>query len=257
MPTPVDARVGRFPDHFSSTSESYRAFRPGYPAELYDRLVALCDRRHRAWDCASGSGQAAIELARHFTHVIATDASRSQLGRATPGSFPRVVALAEHAPLRDGSVDLVAVAQALHWFRFEPFFEEVRRVTRPGGLFAAWTYLWANVGPDVDAVMRDFREREVGRFWPPEREHVNREYRDIRIPFPEISMPEMEYETEMTGHRYLGYVGTWSAVQRARSVLDDDPIDRLRAPFEEAWGPMERPRTVTWPIRFRVARVEG
>jgi ubiquinone/menaquinone biosynthesis C-methylase UbiE len=96
--------------------------------------------RRLAVDCATGSGQAAVALAEHFAAVLAVDASSSQLTRAQP--HPRVyyaASLAERLPAPDGSADLVTAAQAAHWFDFERFHAECRRVLAPGGVVAVWT----------------------------------------------------------------------------------------------------------------------
>ena len=110
-------------DHFSHASDDYRRWRPGYPDELFAWLAAMAPSRAVAWDCATGSGQAAGGLAAHFARVVATDASAAQVAEAE--AFGRVeyrVAPAEDSGLPDASVDLVTVAQALHWFEFERFF---------------------------------------------------------------------------------------------------------------------------------------
>ena len=69
--------------------------------------------------------------------MVATDASVSQLREAV--WHPRIAyraAPAENAPFAARSVDLVTVAQALHWFQIDAYFGEVRRVLVPGGLLA-------------------------------------------------------------------------------------------------------------------------
>lgn len=70
-----------FKDHFSGHAGSYARYRPDYPGELFDYLATLTPRREMALDCATGNGQAAIGLARHFERVIATDGSIAQLGK--------------------------------------------------------------------------------------------------------------------------------------------------------------------------------
>src|SRR5215831_1555408 len=143
-----------FKDHFSAHATDYRAFRPSYPAELFTFLASAAPARDLAWDCGTGNGQAAVALAEHFARVFATDASAEQVKNAEP--HPRVeyaVAPAEKCPLPDHTADLVTVAQALHWFDFDRFYAEVRRVARPGGLLAVTCYYEPSVGPGVDPVL--------------------------------------------------------------------------------------------------------
>ena len=77
-----------FRDHFASAAPAYAAFRPRYPAALFAALAEHAPGRHVAWDCATGSGQAAIGPAEHFEQVVATDASAAQLAAAL--AHPRV-----------------------------------------------------------------------------------------------------------------------------------------------------------------------
>src|SRR5690349_15303419 len=130
-----------FHDHFSGLASRYADFRPHYPAALFDYLAALVPGNAQVWDCAAGNGQASIDLAQRFSKVIATDASPEQIASATARhNVEYRVALAEQSGLADTSVDLVTVAQALHWFDLNRFFAEVQRVLKPGGVLAIWTY---------------------------------------------------------------------------------------------------------------------
>ena len=112
-----------------------------YPATLFTYLASQCTAHDRAWDCATGNGQAARSLATHFTAVIATDASEQQISNAqTCNGVSFRTAAAEDSGLDAASIDLVTVAQALHWFDIDRFFEEVNRVLKPGGILAVWCY---------------------------------------------------------------------------------------------------------------------
>src|SRR5438094_3844583 len=106
-----------FKDHFSGHAADYAKFRPNYPSKLFDYLASISPERELAWDCATGNGQAAVGLAERFAKVIATDASAQQIESAQP--YPRIsywVAPAEASRIDPDSVDLILVAQALHWF---------------------------------------------------------------------------------------------------------------------------------------------
>ena len=173
-----------FHDHFSRVSSAYAAFRPRYPEVLFERVAALASGHASAWDCGTGSGQAALDLARYFEQVWGTDASAAQLAAALP--HPRVhyrVARAEESGLLPGSVDLVTVAQALHWFDRPRFYDEVRRVVRPGGVLVAWCYDLMDIEPAIDAHIHEFYTRTVGPYWPPERSLVEARYETIEFPF--------------------------------------------------------------------------
>ena len=135
-----------FKDYFSARSDAYIRYRPSYPPSLFKWLAGLTQSHSTAWDCGCGNGQAAIGLALYFEHVIATDPSRQQIEHAL--KHQRVsysVASAEDSGIADCSVDLILAAQALHWFDFEKFYREARRVANPGSVIAA-CILWPGAG---------------------------------------------------------------------------------------------------------------
>ena len=246
-----------FKDHFSRQSNHYAIHRPGYPAELYAWLAQHAPARERVWDCATGNGQAAIGLVKHFAHVVASDGSAAQIrNRLVHERIDYLVALAEAAPLADRCCDLVTVAQSVHWFEFDRFYAEVRRVLRPGGMVAVWTYTFFSTTPAVDAVLSDFYENVVGRYWPPERRLVEAAYRTLPFPFSEIPAPEFRFECGWTLEHILGYLASWSAVQRFKQAEGHDPLTALRPAVERAWGgPPDEVRTAVWPIHVRAGRV--
>jgi SAM-dependent methyltransferase len=246
-----------FADHFSSVSAAYAAFRPRYPDSLFDFLAQAAPARDAAWDAGTGSGQAAVGLARHFTHVIATDASSSQIEHATPD--PRIryrVSPAEASDLDERSVDLVTVAQALHWFDRPRFWAEVRRVLRPGGVIAVWTYILIEIEPRIDALVRRFYRDVVGPFWPPERRITEERYQTIEFPFAEFVAPNFVIEQPVTLDDVAGYIRTWSATRRFVQQHGDDPVDGLVAELTQVWGGAPQSRLARWPVAMRIGRVE-
>jgi len=247
---------GSFKDHFSGHSSSYAAYRPGYPAELFAQLAALSPQRQRVWDCATGNGQAAIGLADHFAHIVATDASVKQLGsRRAHARIDYCAALAEAAPLPDACCDLVTVAQSVHWFQFERFYAEARRVLKAGGAIALWTYATFRIEGDIDEPIGHFYNDIVGPFWPPERRYVEAGYRTIPFPFDELPLAPIVLETRWSLEQVMNYVGTWSAVQRYREAQGSDPLPGLRTELEPLWGAPGTIRLVSWPLHMRVGRI--
>jgi SAM-dependent methyltransferase len=247
--------MGAFQDHFASAAEAYRANRPRYPSALFDFLAEAAPRRGTAWDCATGSGQAAEELGQRFARVVATDASLGQLARAPRGSRVRfAAATAEAAPVADGCVDLVTVAQALHWFQLEPFYAEVRRVLRPGGLLAVWTYNLLSVTPAVDREVRHVHDEVVGPYWPDPRQYVNTSYATLPFPFERLAVPELAMEARWSVDRLLGYIASWSAVHHYRKACGADPVAELEPRLRRAWGEAEE-REARWPLTVLATRL--
>jgi len=242
-----------FKDHFSRQAAEYAKFRPRYPKELFQWLAGVAPSTQLAWDCATGNGQAAVELAELFERVIATDASERQIGSAeahAPVEYR--VAPAEESGIDSNTVDLITVAQALHWFNLERFYAEARRVSKPGGVLAVWAYKLATVSPEIDAMVNHYYSEVVGPFWPEERVLVEK-FEELAFPFPEIAAPLFEMVAEWNAEHLIGYLRTWSATQRFMAANQRDPVEEIEGGLRTAWG--NEVRLVVWPLTARVGRV--
>lgn len=246
-----------FKDHFSRHAKDYRRYRPHYPERLFEYLASLCRSHDRAWDCGCGSGQAAHALSRYFKAVVATDASAEQIGRAEPaGGIDFRIASAERSGLEDTSVDLVLVAQALHWFDFSAFYREVGRVGRPGGVLAAVAYGLLRVDPDVDRLVDDLYRDCLEHDWPPERHHIDERYETIPFPFAELPCPDIEMSVQWDFERFAGYLETWSAVRRHRERTGRCPVKSMIGELSAAWGERGSIKTVAWPLYLKIGRID-
>jgi ubiquinone/menaquinone biosynthesis C-methylase UbiE len=250
--------MSEFKDHFSSHAAHYREARPLYPAALFKALAALAPGHDLAWDAGCGNGQASVALAAHFAHVHASDPSAEQIGNAEPNARVHYsVAPAEQCSLEDASVDLVSVAQALHWFDVARFHAEVRRVLRPGGVIAEWGYAHCSVLSGVDALCAALYSNVLGAYWPPERAHVEAAYATLEFPFEPLPMPSLEMREEWNLQQYLAYLASWSALQRFRRERGSDPLAAMSDAFSAAWGDPELPRAVRWQLFVRAGRLAG
>lgn len=242
-----------FKDHFSGRPAEYARYRPRYPDTLFEFFAACCEHRRLAWDCATGNGQAAVSLGRHFDAVIATDASATQIDSALEApSVVYRVAPAEASGITQRSVDLVTVGQALHWFDLPRFFAEVRRVLVDGGVLAVWSYALCEVDAECDALVLELYDDITGDYWPPERRLVEDGYADIVIPGEALQTPSFEMRLDWQAHDMLGYLRTWSAVQRYEAAEGSDPVARIEDRLLAAWG--TAPRPVVWPLKVLVSR---
>lgn len=245
-----------FKDHFSRQAKDYVRYRPRYPKELFAYLSSLCPEHHTAWDCATGNGQAALGLTRHFELVIATDASAAQIANAFdhPQIDYRVVP-AEACGIADHCVDLITVAQGLHWLDFAGFYREVRRVLKPGGVIAAWAYARFHISPEIDQIIDRYYGETVGAFWPPERQHIESGYQNTPFPFPEIVPPGFTIVHQWTLSDLLGYLNTWSATWRYFDATGTHPLPALADDLQPLWSDPNERKQVQWSIFMRVGRV--
>jgi ubiquinone/menaquinone biosynthesis C-methylase UbiE len=175
---------------FAAEAADYAHLRPTYPDDLFEFLATVVLSRDVAWDCATGNGQAARHLSKYFERVVATDESAEMIAQATPD--PKItysVAKAEHSGIEDHSVDLVTVAAAIHWFDLDKFYAEVRRVVKPGGAIAAWTYYTPIFDDTIDAIIRHLAHDVLGPFWDQRLHYVVDEFHDLPFPSSRWRLP--------------------------------------------------------------------
>jgi SAM-dependent methyltransferase len=243
---------------FSRVAEDHAQFRPGYPVALLDYLASIAPHRQLAWDCGCGSGRATQGLAERFVSVVGTDLSETQIALATPArDVCYRVAPAHDSGITAGTVDLVTVAQALHWFELDLFYAEVKRVLVPGGVLAVWSY--GALGSDDDeitALLDEFRTRIVGPYWPQERRHVDNGYADLPFPFEEIVGAETAFKLEISWNlpQLLGYLRSWTASEVYRQEHHRDPVLLLAARMVHLWGDAYRQHRIHWALSLRVGR---
>lgn len=236
-----------FSDHFSGDSHAYARHRPRYPDALFAWLARQAPGKVHAVDIATGNGQAAIGLAQHFIRVSAFDASATQIAAAeTRANVTYGVAPAENIPLPDGCADLITVAQALHWFDVDCFYRECRRVLKPQGLLACWSYNLLHVTPHVDALVNALYHDVLGPYWPVERRHVETGYTALPFPPNRIAAPGFAMQADWTGEHLLGYLRTWSAWKAYTGAGHPDPVNAIAVPLLHAFGSGER--RVQWPL---------
>ena len=241
-----------FKDHFSRQAGDYAKFRPRYPQELFVYLGSIVPSRHIAWDCGTGNGQAAVALASVFDRIIATDASEKQIANAQPHERVEYrVAPAENSGIKSGTVDLIMVAHALHGFDLPRFYEEVRRVLKNNGVFAASAYNLLRIEPAIDEIVNRYYYEVVGAFWPPERKLVEN-FTDLAFPFHEIEPPKIEMTTQWTLDHLIGCLRTWSSTQRFIEVTGREPLEQIADELRSVWGASRETRKVTWPLTLRV-----
>ena len=243
-------------DNFSSASDQYAKYRPAYPAGLYTWLKDSLRNAETAWDCATGNGQVAAELANFFKEVYATDISQSQLDNAIQkDNIFYSVQRAEITNFPDGCFDLITVAQAIHWFDFDAFYKEVKRVAKPGAMLVVVGYCNLVIAPQPDQIIDEFYRNIVGPFWDKERKYLDEKYETIPFLPGEIDCPVFRNTYEWTFEQLMGYLGTWSGVKHYINATGKDPLIELRKKLMPAWG-NQLTRHVEFPLLLRAARIK-
>jgi SAM-dependent methyltransferase len=238
-------------DNFSNASTEYAKFRPASPPEIYEFIYANVKNFDNAWDCGTGNGQVAVKLAERFKNVYGTDISSEQLAAATlRDNIIYRKERAEQTSLADESIDLITVGQAIHWFDFDNFYKEVRRIAKPGALIAAWTYSLLRSTPEVNAVIDHLYMDITFDYWDKERKLVDDGYSTIPFPFQEIIAPPIAIVKKLTMEQLMGFLRTWSATRHYIRANLQDPISLVKDDLKRAWGNKETIE-VQWPVHVR------
>lgn len=241
-------------DNFSAVAQSYVKYRPDYPQEMVDFVVSHVTSRELALDVGTGNGQVAEKLARHFKSVYATDISAKQLANALRrDNVFYSVSPAEKTIFKDATFDLITVAQAIHWFNFEEFYSEVKRISAPGAILAVMGYGLLSSNPESDAIIRRYHYDILGDYWDPERRYLDEDYLTIPFPFEEINAPKFSSQMQWDFDQLAGYFDTWSAASHYKRQHQEDPFDLIRDALRESW---ERNNgEVTVPMLLRIGKI--
>ena len=212
-------------DLFSGNASDYAAFRPDYPAALFQFIFNQVKKLDAAWDCGTGNGQAAKVLAEKFKAVYATDISEKQMasGFQAPNIFYST-SPAEKTLFPDQQFDLITVAQAAHWFKLDEFYKEVNRVAKPNAVVAIWGYGLLSINPTFDVALAEFYKNVIGPYWDPERKLIDQHYQTIQFPFAEIEAPNFQFAKQWDLAQLEGYLTTWSAVQKFIKANGSNPV---------------------------------
>ncbi len=237
-------------DLFSSHASQYATFRPTYPKELYDFLFSQVKSFESAWDAGTGNGQVARDLSKKFAKVFATDISDKQIENATRAENIFYSVAGETTSFSDKSFDLICVAQAIHWFDREKFYNEVKRVARPNALLAIWGYGLLSIDFEIDKHIKDFYVNIVGPYWDKERRLIDEQYQTITFPFQEIKTPPFEFSFQWTLPELQGYLTTWSAVQKFIKANNFNPVDGLIEKIRSQWS--SETKQIRFPLFTRI-----
>ena len=244
-----------FIDNFSKQADSYQKFRPSYPSELFEFLSSLTSEHQLSWDCGTGNGQSANSLTNYYEKIFATDPSAQQIDNAKlHKQITYKAETAENTSLENKTVDLITVAQAVHWFEFDNFYSEVKRVLKQNGIIAVWAYGLPTINNSVDEIIKHFHDNIVGEFWQAQNRLIEKEYKTIPFPFEQISTPNFYIKKELTFFDILGLLKSWSATQKYIDKHHQNPIDLIENELLEIWGEKEIEKSATWKLILMVGR---
>jgi trans-aconitate methyltransferase len=236
VPAPFESRFGR-------TATAFVTYRPEYPPELFSRILAVVPPDHRrcAMDLGAGTGKSTRALLDHFAEVIAVEPDPlmgEKLRADAPGAIVRVAA-AEEVSQAPASVDLIVIAQALHWMDVSRVMANVALWLRPGGVLAVCGGEFPRMPGPVGAVIR----QEFAEHWNQFRDerlnltessqNVLREAHALRV----LDDQRVPHKVDLTAQEFAGFCRSSSFGSAfARTLADPESYWRdLEERFRGAW----------------------
>src|SRR5690606_37729822 len=139
-----------------------------------------------------------------------------------------------------------------HWFDFEKFYSEVKRVLKPEGIIAVWTYSLPKISSEIDKIILHFHDNIVGEFWQKENQLVSEEYKTIPFPFKEIKKHSFLFQKEITLNDLKGLLMSWSATQRYKDQKGSEPLLAIENDLQNLWRNVDETKLATWTIFLKV-----
>ena len=256
-------------DNFSQNSENYLIYRPSYPEEVYNIICSCLETKQNVWDCGTGNGQVASRLAQDFETIYATDISQNQIKNAIQKeNIIYLVEQAEHSSFEADFFDLIIVAQAIHWFDFEKFYQEVNRTLKKDGIFVILGYGKLEVDEEINKIIDRLYFDILGNYWDNERKYIDDNYQTIPFPFEEISIldvqktekQELSHKPKWNVEQLIGYLNTWSAIKHynKENALNEEKLNLIASIYQELreiWND-NQPKTVNFPTLFRIGKLK-
>ena len=136
---------------FSTKAEKYAKYRWGYASNAIDEIVDITQLSNKS--CIADIGAGTGILTKHFigkvqrVYAIEPNVEMRQILESELSAAPSVSVIdgsAEATNLPQESVDVITIAQSIHWFDPEPAQKEMRRILKDNG----WLAILRNYGTD-------------------------------------------------------------------------------------------------------------
>lgn len=203
-------------------AEAYERFRPGYPADLFDLVIAYAGQPVlTALEIGAGTGKATRLFAERGVTVTATEpdgAMLAELLKHVPASVTAVQAAFEEVATGQ-RYGLVYAAAALHWTNPDGRWPRVAALLEPGGVFASFGGPARLADPDVAEAVRAARAPFLATDDVPSPDGTPPED-DLQWPgtelqrsqwFADVQQHVLERRLTMRAQDYVGHLSTISA----------------------------------------------
>lgn len=223
---------------FGVMAEAYERFRPGYPVELFDMVMAYAGPPVlTALEIGAGTGKATRLLAQRGVRVTATEpdgAMLAELRKHVPANVRTVQAAFED--LRPGErYGLVYAAAALHWTNPEGRWSRMAELLEPGGVFASFGGPVRLADPAVAEAVRAARAPFLESDEVPSPDGTP-EGHDMQWPgtelqrsawFTGVQQSVLERRLTMSARDYVGHLSTISAYLVLPALEQEQVLSRI------------------------------
>jgi SAM-dependent methyltransferase len=226
--------VGGFGHLFDSQGADYERFRPDYPPTLYQQIFDFAHfgpgGMQLAVDIGCGTGQVTKILSQYFKKVKGFDPSTKMLENAIKAeNICYALGTCDKIDVASASVDLLTSAQAAHWFDLPKFYQELKRVLRPGGVVAIWGYgLCTLPNERASQILYKYHTEVMGDYWDPNRKLLDAGYTHIDLPFGRKDRKTLSIKKQLSFSDFMGYMGTQSCLKTYREKHPHEPNPALQ-----------------------------
>ena len=223
---------------FGAVAEAYERFRPGYPVELLDLVMAYAGGPIRtALEIGAGTGKATRLFAQAGIAVTATDpdaAMLAELRKHLPANVTTVQAAFEDLPT-DSSYELVYSAAALHWTKPEGRWDRMAALVRPGGVFASFGVPMQLADPVLKEAVRAARAPYLETDGVPSPDGTPAD-RPMQWPGTELQQSELFVDVQqsvlprrlrITAQNYVDYLSTVSAYLQLPAAEREQVLSKI------------------------------
>ncbi|EGC38633.1 hypothetical protein DICPUDRAFT_53210 [Dictyostelium purpureum] len=254
-------------DYFGGkVSSLYKQYRLPYPSDVYAVILNHIDplRRDFCVDIGCGNGQATHELAKVFKKVIGVDPSQGQIDECDKSMSPNVDFIQSKGEdlsfLDDHSVDLITVAQAVHWLDLDRFFKECKRVLKKTGAIVMWCYRIIDLKNNQKAkeIHENHYFNTLKDYWAPEIKMIDNEYRDIKPPFDIVERVSLNYTIKLSINHFINIYKTWSGYNSYLKT-NKDILPDLKKQFLDCYHTTDDKSSImecTYPYSFIICKNE-
>jgi len=260
-------------DLFANQAKEYAIYRPQYTSSFLGNIVLKANPEltsleqisstkkleKRAVDVATGTGFVASFLADFYSSVTGIDQSKNQLTNAIKkDNIEYKTGSAYDLGIEKESVDLITIAQAIHWLDTNKFYDECARVLKKNGALAIIGYATPIL---LDSSLNELFQtyyKFTGPFWECSRALLDTRYADLNLPpFNDIQKIEEPLNKTLPAASFVNYMKTWSAYQvylEKKDPKSENELELFTKRFYEMVGGEQKLIEVTWPMFAIVSR---